>query len=152
MGTMRRKTLDAEQIIDIARRSGCFAFRASPYDQKPDRVHRSICKQLESKGVLAFAGKAKGQISYSFIAYPGCPKAAEKARLRKRGDIGPRFSTERVIAILERRGRLVAKSKPKTGRERSFAAQCQKLQEKGELVIQQKGDGQIVYVKPEAAL
>lgn len=144
---MNRTILTEQQIVDIAKHKGTFSFKASPYGRKPDKEHQKICKRLELQGVLRFNGAGRGSICYAFIAFPGCPKAAETARRRKKGEIGPRYNAERVVALVEKNGKVTARLKPKTRRERSLANQCQELVKKGVLEQTRKGDGEVVYRK-----
>ncbi|APD92055.1 hypothetical protein BM525_19425 (plasmid) [Alteromonas mediterranea] len=142
-----RKTYSESEIISIAKSNGGFSFKKSLYGQKPDREHARICKALEQQGVLRFASAGYKDIHYAFISYPGCPRAAEKARLQKKGMIGAKFSPERLRKILERKGELIAKNKPKTRKEQSFAGQCKRMLELGELAIKDKKGGLVIYIK-----
>ncbi|OUV22895.1 MAG: hypothetical protein CBC55_02330 [Gammaproteobacteria bacterium TMED95] len=142
-----RKIYSESEIISIAKSNGGFSFKKSLYGQKPDREHARICKALEQQGVLRFASAGYKDIHYAFISYPGCPRAAEKARLQKKGMIGAKFSPERLRKILKRKGELIAKNKPKTRKEQSFAGQCKRMVELGEIAIKEKKDGVIIYVK-----
>lgn len=142
-----RKTYSEPEIISIAKKSGGFSFKKSLYGQKTDKEHARICRVLEQQGVLRFASAGYTDVHYAFISYPGCPRAAEKARLEKKGMIGAKFSPERLRKILKRKGELIAKNKPKTRKEQSFAGQCKRMVELGEIAIKEKKDGVIIYVK-----
>lgn len=148
---MMKQLLTEQQIIDIARHKGWFSFRRGVRGNFPHRQHRQICEALAAKGILKFNGANYTEISYAFISVPGCQKAAEKHRLTKKGMIGSRFSEQRVIDIIKRKGQVVAQRKPQSRKQTSLSDQCKNLMKKGKIALKFKTDKTVVYELTEGA-
>ncbi len=139
------KPLTEQQIINIARNKP-FSVRTDGFGSRSlNAEHRRICESLCAKGVLRFNSAGYTGINYVFVSLPGCPVSARDYQLRKAGMKGTRFSKQRVLEILERRGRVVCQRKPKTKKQQSLADQCRNLFLAGTLVIEKSAGASIVY-------
>lgn len=142
---MKQQLLTEQQIIDIARHKGWFSLRRGVRGNFPHRQHRQICESLAAKGILRFNGAGYTDISYVFISVPGCPKAAEKYRLTKKGMIGSRFCEQRVLDIIKRKGQVIVQRKPQSRKQTSLSDQCKNLLNKGKIALKLQTDKTIVY-------